>query len=165
MYHKRLSTYKKIGYEICNNNILEKQSAGSIFDMNTYETVFEKDLLEANKAIVISSPGLSQSKVNAFIRLMKHRQESGVKLTIVTLEPERYPVEKIEDTRRLVQLLRDNAINVHLKEYMHEHFAIIDDEIVWYGSMNLLSRAKADDNLMRVRSKEAAGELLEITFG
>ncbi|WP_242875362.1 phospholipase D-like domain-containing protein [Butyrivibrio sp. INlla14] len=133
--------------------------------MNTYETVFEKDLLEANKAIVISSPGLSQSKVNAFIRLMKHRQESGVKLTIVTLEPERYPVEKIEDTRRLVQLLRDNAINVHLKEYMHEHFAIIDDEIVWYGSMNLLSRAKADDNLMRVRSKEAAGELLEITFG
>ena len=114
---------------------------------------------------MISSPGLNQSKVNAFIRLIKQRQESGVKLTIVTLDPEGYPEEKIEDTRLLVRLLRDNAINVHLKEHMHEHFAIIDDEIVWYGSMNLLSRAKADDNLMRVRNKEAAIELFEITFG
>jgi phosphatidylserine/phosphatidylglycerophosphate/cardiolipin synthase-like enzyme len=95
----------------------------------------------------------------------KQRQESGVKLTIVTLDPEGYPEEKIEDTRLLVRLLRDNAINVHLKEHMHEHFAIIDDEIVWYGSMNLLSRAKADDNLMRVKNKEAAIELFEITFG
>lgn len=164
MYHKRLRTYKRIGYEICNNNILEKQSAGSIFDMNTYETVYEKDLMEANKEIIISSPGLNQSKVNAFIRLVKQRQESGVKITIVTLDPEVYPEEKIEDTRQLVHLLRDNAINVHLKEYMHEHFAIIDDEIIWYGSMNLLSRAKADDNLMRVKSREAAVELMEITF-
>ena len=31
--------------------------------------------------------------------------------------------------------------------------------------MNLLSRAKADDNLMRVKNKEAAIELFEITFG
>ena len=48
---------------------------------------------------------------------------------------------------------------------MHEHYAIIDNEIVWYGSMNLLSRAKSDDNLIRVKSKEAALELLELTFG
>jgi hypothetical protein len=31
--------------------------------------------------------------------------------------------------------------------------------------MNFLSRAKADDNLMRVKSKDAAQELLEISFG
>ena len=50
-------------------------------------------------------------------------------------------------------------------EEPYEHFAIVDDEIVWYGSMNLLSRAKIDDNLMRVKSKDAAQELLEMTFG
>ena len=54
---------------------------------------------------------------------------------------------------------------VRLQDHMHEHFAIVDDEIVWYGSMNLLSRAKVDDNLMRVKSRDAAQELLEITFG
>ena len=47
---------------------------------------------------------------------------------------------------------------------MHEHYAIIDREIVWYGSINLLSREKDDDNLMRVESSEIAQELMEMTF-
>ena len=46
-----------------------------------------------------------------------------------------------------------------------EHYAVIDDEIVWYGSMNLLSKEDAEDNLMRVCSKDIAAELLEMTFG
>ena len=46
-----------------------------------------------------------------------------------------------------------------------EHYAVIDNEIVWYGSMNLLSKEDAEDNLMRVCSKAIAAELLEMTFG
>lgn len=165
MYHKRLRTYKKIGYKICNNVIAEKQNANAIFGIDTYEKVYERDLLETNKEVIISSPGLNQAKVNAFVRLIKQRQENGVKITVVTLNPEGYPEEKIEDTKALVQVLENCGIKVRLQDHMHEHFAIIDDEIVWYGSMNLLSRAKVDDNLMRVKSKDAAQELLEMTFG
>ena len=54
---------------------------------------------------------------------------------------------------------------VRQEPIMHEHYAIIDEEIVWYGSMNLLSGEKEDDNLMRVVSKEIAQEIMEITFG
>ena len=165
MYHKRLRTYKKIGYEICNNVIVEKQNANTIFDIDSYEKVYAKDLLEANKEIIISSPGLNHARVDAFVKLIKHRQEDGVKLTVITLNPEGYPEEKIKDTKRLVEILKNCGVRIKLQEHMHEHFAIIDDEIVWYGSMNLLSRAKVDDNLMRVKSKEAAQELLEMTFG
>ncbi len=165
MYHKRLRTYKKIGYEICNNFIVEKQSANAIFDIDSYEKVYERDLLEANKEIVISSPGLNQAKVNAFIKLIKRKQEDGAKVTVVTLNPEGYPEEKIEDTKNLVHVLENCGIRIRLQDHMHEHFAIIDGEIVWYGSMNLLSRAKSDDNLIRVKSKDAAQELMELTFG
>ena len=165
MYHKRLRTYKKIGYEICNNVIIEKQIANTIFDIDSYEKVYAKDLLEANKEIIISSPGLNHAKVDAFVKLIKHRQEDGVKLTVITLNPEGYPEEKIQDTKRLVEILKNCGVRIKLQEHMHEHFAIIDEEIVWYGSMNFLSRAKADDNLMRVKSKDVAQELLEISFG
>ena len=43
--------------------------------------------------------------------------------------------------------------------------SVTDQSIVWYGSMNLLSKEDAEDNLMRVISKEIAAELLEMTFG
>ena len=44
---------------------------------------------------------------------------------------------------------------------LHTHFAVIDQEIVWYGSTNLLSRDKEDDGLMRIGSRDVALELLE----
>lgn len=121
--------------------------------------------MEANKEIIISSPGINHAKVDTFVRLLKQRQEDGVRLTVITLNPEGYPEEKIEDTKRLVEILKNCGANIKLQEHMHEHFTIIDEEIVWYGSMNFLSRAKADDNLMRVKSKDVAQELLEISFG
>ena len=42
---------------------------------------------------------------------------------------------------------------------------MIDNEIVWYGSVNLLSKEDVEDNLMRVCSKEIAAELLEMGLG
>jgi len=45
-----------------------------------------------------------------------------------------------------------------------EYFAIIDQEIVWYGNINLLAKDKIDDSIMRVPSKEIASELMELTF-
>jgi hypothetical protein len=65
----------------------------------------------------------------------------------------------------LMERLRKAGFEIRLVEDSCEHYAVIDDEIVWYGSMNLLSKEDADDNLMRVCSREIAEELLEITFG
>ena len=45
-----------------------------------------------------------------------------------------------------------------------EHFAIVDQEIVWYGNINILSKAKLEDSIMRVQSKNIANELMELTF-
>ena len=68
MYHKRLRTYKKMGYEICMNLTSEKQQANSIFDSEKYKSVFERDLAGANHEIVVSSPGLNVPKVKAFMK-------------------------------------------------------------------------------------------------
>ena len=46
-----------------------------------------------------------------------------------------------------------------------EHFAIVDQGIVWYGNINFLSKAKLEDSIMRVQSKDIANELMELTFG
>ena len=65
----------------------------------------------------------------------------------------------------LMERLRRAGFEISLAEESCEHYAVIDNEIVWYGSMNLLSIEDAEDNIMRVKSKNIAAELLEITFG
>jgi hypothetical protein len=64
----------------------------------------------------------------------------------------------------LMEKLRKAGFEVKLVEESCEHFAVIDNEIVWYGSVNLLSKEDAEDNLMRVSSRKIAAELLEMTF-
>lgn len=46
-----------------------------------------------------------------------------------------------------------------------KHFAIIDNELVWHGGMNLLGKEDVWDNLMRIKSVSVAEELLEISLG
>ena len=51
------------------------------------------------------------------------------------------------------------GINVITRTEVEECFAIIDDEIVWHGGMNLLGKADVWDNLMRIRNSQVATEL------
>ena len=41
---------------------------------------------------------------------------------------------------------------------------MIDDIIVWYGNMELLSKEDLDDCIMRIEDRNVAAELLELTF-
>jgi len=43
--------------------------------------------------------------------------------------------------------------------YFHQKYVIIDNRIVWYGSINLLSYGSAEESIMRLESSELATEL------
>ena len=85
-------------------------------------------------------------------------------LTIVTWHPDSYMYGREEHRIELMEDLRNAGFNIELVEDNCEHYAVIDNEIVWYGSMNLLSKDDIEDNIMRVVSKQIAAELLEMTF-
>ena len=165
MYAARLKAYKKIGYELCVNMDGEKQKANAIYDIENYAETYWKDLEEANSAVVVSSPRLNNQKVDRIINLLGKRRELGVKVTIVTWHPDAYKYGKDDVRMELLERLRKAGFEIRLVEESCEHYAVIDNEIVWYGSVNLLSKEDAEDNLMRVCSKDIAAELLEMTFG
>lgn len=83
----------------------------------------------------------------------------------MTWHPDAYKYGRDEIRMGYLEQLRNAGFHILLTEDSCEHYAVIDSEIVWYGSMNLLSKEDAEDNLMRVRSREIAEELLEMTFG
>lgn len=60
--------------------------------------------------------------------------------------------------------MKESGIQVIVKEEVIEHFAIIDNELVWHGGMNLLGKEDAWDNLIRIKSDQVAAELLEIAL-
>ena len=165
MYAARLKAYKKIGYDLCVSTAGVKQEANAIYNIDNYAETYWRDLEEAKSRIIISSQRLNNQKVNRLIAGLDLRQESGVKVTIVTWDPDSYKYGRDDVRMELMERLRKAGFELWLVEDSCENYAVIDDEIVWYGNVKLLSKEDAEDNLMRVCSKEIAAELLEITFG
>lgn len=164
MYAKRLRTYKHIGYSLHTSDAPEKQTANAIFDSDNYRSVFEQDIREATKTVVISSPTLSRKRVEQLIALLQPGQENGLKVTVITWHPDVYRYGKDEHRLGLLESPRTAGCEIRLVQDSCQHFAVIDEKIVWYGSMNLLSRDDVEDNIMRLESQEVAEELLGMTL-
>lgn len=165
MYYKRIKAYKQIGYDVYAGETNQKQETSSIFDIDNYAEVYKRDLIEANSDIIISSPVISGSKVDELIDLLREKQQSGIRIRIVTWKPDMYGFGDSEYWMELQERMRKNRFEMNLVENYCQHYCIIDGEVVWYGSMNYLGKEDSEDNLMRVCSKEIAAELLELTFG
>jgi hypothetical protein len=96
---------------------------------------------------------------------VKSRQEAGARIVVITTEPENISYGSSDVCNELVEQLKLAGIIVKLKEEVEELFAVIDDELVWHGGMNLLGKEDAWDNLMRIKNHQVAAELLEIAWG
>lgn len=164
MYMKRLKAYKQIGYEFGDGLQTVKQTVNAIYDGNNYSENYHKDLLDSNKNIIISSPVISGSKVYELINMLKEKQMSGVQVTIVTWTPDSYGFGDAAYWMQLHEDMRRAGFYIRTVEEYCDRFVVIDQEVVWYGNINLLAKDKVDDSIMRVRSKGIAGELMEITF-
>ena len=99
------------------------------------------------------------------MEMLKEKQQQGLQITIVTWEPDNYGFGDSAFWMQLHDELQSNGFYIKTVEETCEHFAIIDQEIVWYGSINLLGNAKNEDSMMRVKSNVVATELMELTFG
>ena len=165
MYAKRLRTYRKMGFSIWTQELQPKQLVNAIFDSVNYTEKFEQDIVESEKMVVISSPDIRQDKIDRFLLLIKKRQEVGVKVTVITTDPEDITYGKSDVCYELIRTMQLVGINVITRTEVEECFAVIDDEIVWHGGMNLLGKADVWDNLMRIRNSQVATELLEIALG
>ena len=154
MYKKRLSAYRKIGFDVITDIVENKQNVNHIYNYSDYSEVFRQDIHEANKSIIISSPQLDEKKVVSFIELIKDRQEKGVSVSVFT--------KQTEDpyTNHIIDLLYGNGIFVEIYPDLDTYFAIIDQEIVWHGGISLLGKSNTYDSLMRVKSSTIAAELI-----
>ena len=103
--------------------------------------------------------------VARLLLLVKDRQEKGVQVTVITTDPEEVVYGSADVCYGLINEMKQVGINVVTKSEVEERFAVIDDELVWHGGMNLLGKVDIWDNLMRIKNYLVAAELLEISLG
>lgn len=97
--------------------------------------------------------------------MIKQRQETGVNVRVITRNPESTMYGNLEILYELITRMKSQGVDIYLKDEVEERFAVIDDELVWHGGVNLLGKEDVWDNLMRIKNIDVAAELLEIGLG
>lgn len=162
MYQKRMSGYSSMGCRTL-NEIVETQKISCIFNSHNFISEFERDIQTAKHEIVISSQFLSKTKTAQMMARLSFAQLNGVRITIITRQPDSFKLTEQPNMLALIQLISDSEITVILKPNNHQKFAVIAQNIIWYGSINLLSYGSAEESIVRFENSEIASELLATT--
>ena len=159
MYHKRLRTYKKMGYSLINMPSEPTPQTKNIYNAEEYETHLEHDILNAATSIIISVPRMATARLQWFLSLIRSAQNRGVSVSVITLAPESHTAERRHHAAQFITQLKQRCVHTHTLPQLHERFIIIDNAIVWYGDINPLTPAKKDELIMRLVTPQLAKEL------
>ena len=160
MYHKRLKGYASIGY-----SVLTKQDAGLggdvIYDQVTFQNKFLQDVAQARESVLIFSPFAAPRRVQWLAAALEQCAQKRIPVTVVMRSAESLPERSRKSAQIAVERLKSQNCSLVFRSDIHQKYAIIDDRIVWYGSINLLSFGSSQESMMRLVSGSIAHELMK----
>lgn len=131
-----------------------------LYDENTFYHKFTQDLLHAKKEAIIESPFIS-SKRMAYLRPIFNKVlKEGVKIYIFTRDPLEHEAVMANQSEAEISGFERIGIQTFIcSGNHHRKLAIIDREILWEGSLNILSQAYSREVMRRIHVKQFAVEM------
>lgn len=156
MYQKRLSGYASIGYTVRGEKAAPSET-NRIFSQEEYWQTFSEDLRNAQKQILVVCPYLNIGQVKRFLALIP----SGVHVDVVTGDESGFKPDTWLKVCKAVEVLRNNGAVIRFQPKVYQRYAVIDEQILWYGGINFLGFEKSANGTMRLCSPELARELTD----
>lgn len=186
MYRKRLKTYLSQGYEplladkLSNNMLRQAKTAASLNRTHAltsadsiqsdaknaivtavdFLTVFRNDIMRCNRSITINANYLSQRGINQFDEAIMQAVNRGVTITITVRQSNTATETSRARTQRNVTRLQALGCQVHTVESCNV-FAIFDDILIWFGTIEPLGNTKPDDCSLRFHDPTLARQLIQ----
>lgn len=158
MYHKRLTAYRSVGYSIkMYSDFSEAESV--IYNESDYFEHVINDIKNAKKNILVSSPFIQKKKIDSIKSLLIEKYNSGIRISICIKKTENYSDKQKAYISEFINEILKVGINVVQVESNRYKFMIIDNNIVWYGGVDILGGNLDESSLIRIQNEELANEL------
>ena len=120
-----------------------------LFDNETFYKAFIGDLRRANQNIYIESPFITRKRMGMLLTILRQARQRGIQITVNTRPPSEHDGKYIDQAYESVQDMQSIGIKVLYTIKHHRKIAIIDDEILWEGSLNILSQSDSCELMRR----------------
>jgi len=137
---------------------LSPERARSIVTQDVFFEELEQDIAAAVDRLVIYSPFMTKNRLSEIGLHLRAAADRGVRVYVVTKPREERKVRERAEYVAIEETLRTWGITVAHKKGMHEKVVLVDDEILWTGSLNPLSQARSQEIMERRSSRQVANE-------
>ena len=131
-----------------------------LYDNNTFYRAFEKDLKGARYSVLIESPFITARRMDHLLPLLRKLRLRNVRVVINTRSPEEHDGEYRRQAFTAVISMQELGVVVLCTGRHHRKLAIIDTEILWEGSLNILSQSDSCEIMRRIESQQLAAEMV-----
>lgn len=121
---------------------------------------FRKDLESVGSSLAIMSPFATRRRSDQLIPTFAHLAAKGVRIRIYTRPPRQQTENMAGQSEQVIRELEGIGVRVVQRADMHQKIALIDDNIVWAGSLNILSHNDTQEQMHRFEGENTAKQII-----
>ncbi|MGK2896247.1 MAG: phospholipase D-like domain-containing protein [Candidatus Saccharimonadales bacterium] len=135
-------------------------TTSQLYDQAKFCDAFTRDLSRARTRVLIESPFITMKRLNVLLPTLRRLHSKGVDIVVNTKPLEEHDQLLCEQAFEAVGTLQDMGVTVLMTIGHHRKLAIIDDDILWEGSLNILSQNDSCELMRRINSPILTGQML-----
>lgn len=131
-----------------------------LLDQNTFYSTFLSDLRSAKSEVIIECPFITARRMDILLPSFRALRRRSVRL-IINTKPldEHEPQYRFQAEQAIAELQQIGAL-VLFTDGHHRKLAIIDGQILYEGSLNILSQNYSCEIMRRTHSEHQAQQML-----
>lgn len=160
-----IKNYVEEDYEELTREILQpisgKEIDNRLYNENNFWGAFINDLLHVSEKLIIMSPFISLNRVSKLMDCFMVIANRNIDFTIITRPPTEQGFNLSEQAEEVINYLLNLGIKVIQRKKMHQKIAIIDNRLIWEGSLNILSHNDTHELMRRIEGENTAKEVIK----
>lgn len=136
-------------------------TASILYDEQTFYNRFTQDLSDAKEQVIIESPFITVPRLRKLKPIFERLVARGVKVFIVTKSPDELDEVMSEHSEAGIRFFEALGAQVLLCEGHHRKLAMIDQKLLWEGSLNILSQTHSREFMRRIESQKLTEEMFK----
>ena len=100
-------------------------------------------------------------RINSLLPILRRLRQCGIRIIVNTRNPQEHDEEYQYQAKLAIYEMQKLGVMVLYTVKHHRKLAVIDEEILWEGSLNILSQSDSCEVMRRIESKELARQMVE----
>lgn len=136
-------------------------TSSRLYDEQTFYRTFMRDLSLCQNEAVIESPFITSNRVASLLPILRKMRSRNIRIVVNTRHPVEHNSPYDSQAWAAVEQMQQIGVEVFFTGGHHRKLAIFDHQILWEGSLNILSQNDSCEIMRRVQSADLANQMLQ----